>query len=99
MVSIDKKQVVANDLDERIISHIARGNDNAIAIIKGYHMAEIGQIRDFMLEFLDDCNNPWLLNQYFNMAVIALKINLVDLLDVNTKVVSSLEEDEAKFAM
>ena len=90
---------IAKDLEVRIASHISRGNRNALEIIKEYHMDEVRQIRDYMLSFVkDSLNNPWTLNQYFNMAVIELNINLVDLLTPGTKVVSSNKE-ATKLAM
>lgn len=84
---------LAIDLEFRIASHISRGNMNALKVITEYHMEEVRQIRDYMLSFVkDSINNPWALNQYFHMAVVELKINLVDLLAPGTKVVSSNEE-------
>lgn len=92
MENVTENQI-AKDLEFRIASHISRGNLNALNIITKYHMEEVRQIRDYMLSFVNDSiNNPWLLNQYFHMAVSELKINLVDLLTPGTKVVSQKEE-------
>lgn len=94
MLNEEVKNMIAKDLDDRISSHISRGNEKAYQIIRKYHMDEVVQIREYMLPFINDnITNPWLLNQYFHMAVSELNINLVDLLTPGTKVISDNEKN------
>lgn len=89
---------IAQELEFRIANHISRGNLNALNVITKYHMEEVRQIRDYMLSFVEDSiNNPWVLNQYFHMAVSELKINLVDLVIPCTKV--NKKEEAVRLAM
>lgn len=94
MLNEEVKNVIAKDLEARIASHISRGNEKAYQIIREYHMDEIIKIRDYMMSFIkDNITNPWILNQYFHMAVSELNINLVDLLTPGTKVISDNEKN------
>ena len=85
------ENTVANDLDNRIISHISRGNMKAYNIIVENHMEEIRSIRNYMMRILNDCiYDARQLNQCFYKAIADLKINLVDLLEEKTVTVNDI---------
>lgn len=91
--------VFACDLDERICRHISRGNQQAFDIISTYHMDEIKQIRNTMVNVLrENFYDARQLNHAFNNAVISLDINLSDLLSPEVKVVSTKETSVRKLA-
>ncbi|MGN1370843.1 MAG: hypothetical protein ACI4XM_00980 [Candidatus Coprovivens sp.] len=78
---------LAEDLDMRIANHISNGNVIALNNVKSYHMEEVRKIRSYMLSFIDDISNPWLLNQYFHAAVSELNINLQELITPSTTLI------------
>lgn len=88
---VEERTSVQVELDNRICSHISRGNKAVYDIISTYHMKEIAQIRDFMLDVLhtDFFYDARALNNAFHMAVSELGINLESLLKADTKVVST----------
>ncbi len=91
--------IFACDLDERICRHISRGNQQAFDIICTYHMDEIKQIRDTMVNVLrENFYDARQLNYAFNSAVSSLGINLVDLINPEVKVVSTKETSVRKLA-
>ncbi len=83
---------LAKDLDERLVSHISRGNEKASSIIKEFHMEEIARIRTYMSSFIYDLSNARELNALFHLAVSELNINLCDLLIPGVNVVSKKED-------
>lgn len=91
----EMKEQMAIDLDGRICNHIAHGSISALETIQTYHMQEINEIRDYMMDFLDDWYfDPRQLNQFFHMAVAELKIDLGALLVIpmQTKAVENVEK-------
>ena len=75
------REVLAADLDTRISDHIARGNENVLNIIRTNHMDTIAQIRDYMLDVMEDLCDARAMNHCFYMAIAELNINLADLLE------------------
>lgn len=91
----EKKEKMANDLDDRLCNHIAQGNTGSLFVIQTYHMKEIHAIRDYMMDFLGDWYlDPRYLNQLFYAAISELNIDLRTLLVVPlpTKVVKSVDK-------
>ena len=91
---------IISDLDERIISHISRGNSVAYENIVLYHLDDIRKIRTYMLDILRDSYfyDARMLNQCFHMAISEHKINVNDLLLTGTKIVAE-NKDVIKIAM
>lgn len=96
----DEINSIQNELDNRICTHVARGNKVAYDIVRTYHMSEIAQIRSYMLDVLpsDSLCDARQLNYAFNMAVIELGVNLELLLKENTQVIGNNEQN-VKLAM
>lgn len=90
----NEKTMFQNDLDNRICSHISRGNMEAYRIISTYHMSEIYRIRDYILDVLhtDYLYDARALNAAFHMAISELGINLESLLKEGTQIVSSKKQ-------
>ena len=78
MISIDK-QAVAMDLEMRIVNHITQNNKDLVKVVKGYHMEEIGMIRDYMMMFISDLHDARALNCSFHMALRDLQIDVASL--------------------
>ena len=97
---VEERTPVQKELDHRICSHISRGNDKAYKIISTYHMLEVSQIRDFMLDVLhaDFFYDARALNTAFHMAVSSLGINLTSLLSEQVQLVST-NKQVARVAM
>ena len=79
------------DLDNRICSHISRGSRQAYQIISTYHMSEVAQIRNYMMDILrsEYFNDARALNSAFRMAVAELHIDLGMLLKEGTVIIST----------
>lgn len=97
---VEERTPVQIDLDERICSHISRGNKKAYEIISKYHMREIAKIRNYMLDVLhtDYLYDARALNATFHMAIAELGVNLEMLLTETVQVVST-NKKAAKLAV
>ena len=97
---LDERTSVQKELDHRICSHISRGSNKAYEIISTYHMNEVSNIRNYMLDVLhgDFFYDARALNAAFHMAVSSLGINLANLLSESVVVVTD-KKVASKLAM
>lgn len=85
-----KEMLIAKELEDRIITHVARYNQDYFNIVREYHMDEIRQIRTYMMRIVGDClGDARVLNASFHNALVDLGIELNDLLLPRKKVVES----------
>jgi hypothetical protein len=72
-----REMLIAKELEDRIISHVARYNQDYQNIVKEYHMDEIRQIRTYMMRIVGDClSDARILNACFHKAIEELGIDV-----------------------
>lgn len=92
MANLDYEKIIANDLEDRIVSHLTQNNEEMMQVVRMYHMQEVASIRQYMMRVLDGyINDARMLNASFHSALIDLNINWNDLL----KPVKRVEKKEA----
>ena len=72
-----REMLIAKELEDRIISHVSRYNQDYFEIVRQYHMDEVRQIRTYMMRLIGDCiSDARVLNASFNSALIDLGIDV-----------------------
>ena len=72
-----RELLIAKELEDRIISHVSRYNQDYFEIVRQYHMDEVRQIRTYMMRLIGDCiSDARALNASFNSALIDLGIDV-----------------------